>query len=118
MPAMSRAEGFARESLPLHPAPFPRLASGSLSFALSLQLAPFPFNHFRTLSFSVSHLSPVPPIISALLRQKQRGIPSTWSDHDSSLSPVSCHLHAAPSALTPFPRSLTQKQGSTGYWPC
>jgi hypothetical protein len=61
---------FARESLPLHPASFHRLASGTLSFALSTQLAPFPFNHFRTLSFFGSHLSHVLPTGCALFRKK------------------------------------------------
>ena len=35
----------------------------------------FTFNHLRTLSFSVSHLSPVPPAASALFHQKTRVYP-------------------------------------------
>jgi hypothetical protein len=138
----------ARESLPLHPALVPRLASRSLSFALSPQLAPFPFNHFRTLSFTVSQLSRVLPVGCALFR-KRPGVhplvlplsppfPGTPFSRMAMLSaclpfigrrplsvtPSTTSLLprepsrgiAAASPLTPFARSLTQKQGGTGYW--
>jgi hypothetical protein len=122
----------ARESLPLHPAPLPRLASRSLSFALSPQLAPFPFNHFRTLSFSVSQLSRVLPAGCALFGKKpgvhppvlppSPPFPGTPFSRMATLS--ACLLPREPSRgaiktppLSPFARSLTQKQGGTGYWP-
>jgi hypothetical protein len=139
---------FARVSLPLHPVPFPRLASGSLSFALALQFAPFHFNHFRTLSFSVSHLSRAIPIGCALFHQKpgvhpqvlplSPPFPGTPFSRMAALSArlpfmgrwplsvISFTTSLLPrdpsrgatktSPLSPFARSLTQKQGGTGYW--
>ena len=52
------------------------------------------FNHLRTLSFSVSSLSPALPISSALLPQKQ-GVHPLWSDQ-SWASTVDCRLLAVP----------------------
>jgi hypothetical protein len=106
MPALSSAEGFARESLPLHPAPVPRLASRSLSFALSPQLAPFPFNHFRTLSFFGSQLSRVLPAGCALFGKKPGVHPPVLP-----LSP--------PFPGTPFSRMATLSAclAFTGRWP-
>src|ERR1700675_1007690 len=53
----------------------------------------FFFNHLRTLSFSVSHLSPIPPAPSALF-PKKRGYP-LWSNQSHSLAPSPlCHSPA------------------------
>src|SRR5579859_455510 len=71
------------------------------------------FKHFRTLSFSVSSLNPATPITSALLHSRQGGYTPTWSDQSSSLSAVGCHLKTVGFPLSPFPTSLTQKQGGT-----
>jgi hypothetical protein len=130
----------ARESLPLHPARpeqsrralVPRLASRSLSFALSPQLVPCPFNHFRTLSFSVSQLSRFLPAGCALFGKKP-GVhppvlplspPFPGTPFSRMAMPSACLLPREPSRgaiktplLSPFATSLTQKQGGTGYWP-
>lgn len=50
------------------------------------------------------------------LAPKTGGYTPAWSDHDSSLSPVCCHLPAPSSPVTPFTAALSQKQGGTGYW--
>jgi len=138
----------ARESLPLHPAFAPRLASRSLSFALSPQLAPFPFNHFCTLSFSVSQLSRGLPAGCALFGKKpgvhpldrplSPPFPGTPCSRIATLAARLAFIGGWPLSitpftrspapreklrgiadafpLTPFPTSLTQKQGGRGYW--
>jgi hypothetical protein len=115
---------FARESLPLHPAPFPRLASCSLSFALALHFAPFHFNHFRTLSFSVSHLSRVLPAGCALFRKKpgvhplvlplSLPFPGTPFSRIATLSACLPFTGRWPLSVTPFPASARPREPSRG----
>jgi|HubBroStandDraft_2_1064218.scaffolds.fasta_scaffold20260_2 hypothetical protein len=81
------------------------------------------FNHLRTLSFSVSHLSAVLPVSSALLPQKRGGIPPrSYQSHGfpievrSCLFAVNCRLSTVDCWL---PARVTQ-HGSrsffTGRW--
>jgi hypothetical protein len=115
---------FARESLPLHPAHFPRLASCSLSFALALHFAPFHFNYFRTLSFSVSHLSRVLPSGCALFRKKPEvhplvlplslPFPGTPFSRIETLSTCLPFTGRWPLSVTPFPAPARPREPSRG----
>ena len=114
-PALSfRAEGSAsipprtlrRSIIPL--APFPPSLLRAPSYKLMTSL-PTPF---------LSHISKSPahnsfPLINL---QKAGGIPHAWSDQFSSLLAVGCRLSPFSCPLTPFPTSLSQKQGGTRHW--
>jgi hypothetical protein len=54
------------------------------------------------------------PLISF---QKTGGIPLAWSDQSARIRVSGCRLTAKGFLLTPFPATLTQKQGGTLYWP-
>ena len=132
---------FARALFSSHPALFSQFASPPSFFTLSSRSALFLFNYFRTLSFSVAHVSPVPAMLSALLRKKPGGIPCGPTNracpqlrvtvHHSRGTfpfPVTTHLSASPfpasllpreplrgvamsSPLTPSPRLLRKNRG-------
>ncbi len=79
-------------------------------FSRSPLSALFLFNHLRTLSFSVAHLSLVSTVLSALFHQKpgvypllsdQSHFSTVPSDHPSSSSAVDCQLSTAFSS-SPF----------------
>jgi len=85
------------------------------------------FNCLRTLSFSVSHLSRVLPTVCALFRKKP-GVhplvlplsspsPGTPFSRMATLSACRPFTGRWPRSVTPFPTSLTQRQGGRGYWP-
>ena len=90
-PALSFAEGLPSHSL----VPFP----ARLTPFLSHQFKPRAHNPF--------------PLISL---HETGGYPPAWSDQSSLPSAVDCRLSAPWFPLTPFPASLIQKQGGTGYW--
>ena len=83
-------------------------------FSQSLLSALLLFNHMRTLSFSVSNLSLVPPAASALLPQKQ-GVHPLWSNQShtlpmkvrSFLFVVSCRLSTVDCRLSSFTSSTS-----------
>jgi hypothetical protein len=85
------------------------------------------FNHLRTLSFSISNLSAVLPTSSALLPQKpgvhplvlQLSPPFRGTPFSRIATLFACLPFTGrwPLSVTPFPASLTKKEGGTGYWP-
>jgi hypothetical protein len=73
----------------------------------SFDLNPFLSHHSKTRSRNPF------PLISL---HKTGGYTLSWSYHASPLSAKGCRLTAYGSPLSPFARSLTQKQGGTADW--
>ena len=69
-------------------------------FSQSPLLDLFPFNYLRTLSFSVLHVSPIPPAPSALFAEKLAGTPHSGHTNASALSFVKKPLLCVPSQRT------------------
>jgi hypothetical protein len=116
---------FARAPLSFHSALFSRPTFDSPLLALFQQSSLLLFNNFRTLSFSVSSLSPALPISSALLPEKQGGtpplvqpIPRFSYEVRSFLSAASCRLPAVERRLptNPFPCVSYAKTGGYPSW--
>jgi len=112
----------------------PRSFSPPCSLALATNFAHSSlhvFRNLRTLSISVSHLSPIPLMNCALFHKKPGvhplllplspcfpGTPfSQMATPSALLSPTEPPRGIANTpSLSPFPRSLTQKQGGRGSW--
>jgi hypothetical protein len=116
--AIPREEGYTSFLVrrPIPSRPFPEIEFPAL----------FPFNHLRTLSFSVSHLSRVfsmgctlfgkRPGVHPLLLPLSPPFHGTPFSRMAALPTFLQFTSRWPRSVTPFTRSLTQKQGGRGYW--
>jgi hypothetical protein len=114
---------FARALLCFHLSPLPRPILAFTTLGLFPPSASLLFNRLRTLSFSVAHLSPVSPALSALFPQKPGGVaplvrPISWFSYEvrSFLFALGCRLSTVDCRL-PTISFPCVSYAKTGWYP-